>query len=188
MTDTYPCLMRLLHWIIGLLIIGLLALGFYMSDLPNTPDKFAIYGLHKSLGIVVLGLVIVRVLTRLRATVPAPMTTHRKWEVGLAHAIHAVFYVSMIGMPLSGWAMSSAGGHPVVLFGIPLPPLVGEDKALGQAMRDLHGLFADVFVVTIGLHVAGALKHHFIDRDGTIARMLPGHRKDGGCTSCQCSK
>lgn len=178
MTDRYPCLLRALHWLIALLILGLLAVGFYMEDLPASPDKFAIYGLHKSIGIVVLGLVIIRILARLRGPIPPPLPSHKKWEVNLAHLIHGIFYLAMLGMPLSGWAMSSAGGHPVTLFGLNLPPLVGEDKALGAIMRDIHGILALIFVGGIALHVAGALKHHFIDRDGTLTRMWP--RCDGG--------
>ena len=185
MTDRYACALRCLHWIIAALIITLLAVGFYMEDLPNGPDKFEIYGLHKAIGIVVLGLVIMRIITRLSTPIPPPLASHTPWVVRLALLIHLIFYVAMVGMPLSGWAMSSAGGHPVSLFGWTLPPLVAENKELGQQMRDLHGLFATTFLVTIGLHILGALKHHFIDKDGTLARMLPG-RKNGGCTSCQC--
>ncbi|MES2728782.1 MAG: cytochrome b [Pseudomonadota bacterium] len=187
MTDHYTLPHQILHWLIGLLIIALLCVGLYMTDLPATPDKFAIYGLHKAFGMTVLGLVILRVFTRLAMPVPPPLASHATWEITLARITHATLYLAMILMPLSGWAMSSAGGHPVSWFGLTVPPLVGENKELGQFMRSAHSTIAYTLIGAIALHVAGVIKHVVIDRDRTLSRMVPGmaHKKDGNCTTCQ---
>lgn len=161
------------HWVVALLILGLLAVGFCMEDLAPDPFKFQIYGIHKALGIAVLALAAARLVWRIVNIVPASPPHHKTWEKILSRCADYALYALMFAMPLSGWAMSSAGGHPVGFFGLfELPPLVGKDPDLGKAMNALHGTLAWALIGVLSLHAAGALKHHFIDRDDTLRRML----------------
>ena len=173
-SDTaYGDVAKLFHWIIGLGIIAMLALGLYMSDLPNEPSKFELFGLHKSIGITLLILMGGRVLWRLYTGAPNQLASHPAWERKLAICIHYLLYAAAILMPLSGWAMSSAGGYPVSLFGLPVPALMSKNQALGNFFSAAHSVLGWVLIVSISLHVLGALKHVFIDRDETLKRMLP---------------
>jgi cytochrome b561 len=97
------------------------------------------------------------------------------WQARLAHAAQGLLYGLFFAVPLAGWAYSSAAGFPVVWFGVlPLPDFVPVDKALAETLKELHGNLAWAMAITVGLHVAGALKHHWLDRDGLINRMWPG--------------
>lgn len=165
---------QFLHWLIGFGIIGMLALGFYMAGLERSPGKFELYGLHKSVGIVILALVILRVIWRFMNVSPAPLPHHKRWEVLLAKSVQGVLYLGMVILPLSGWVMSSAGGHPVRLFNmVTMPALVEKNKMVGEWASEIHEVTAYIMIVAIALHIAGALKHHVIDKDETLFRMLP---------------
>ena len=162
------------HWVIGLLIIGMLALGFYMADLEPGPEMLKLYGLHKSFGALVLMLVILRIIWRLMNVTPSPLAGHARWEVVLAKSVQGILYLAMLSMPLSGWLLSSSAGYPVSFFGLfDLPALVGKSKPLHDLAEEIHEITAFVLIGALTLHIAGALKHHIIDRDETIARMLP---------------
>ena len=96
------------------------------------------------------------------------------WQQRAAHATHRLLYLLFFAVPLAGWAYSSAAGFPIVVFGVlPLPDFVPVDKALAEAIKPLHGILAKVMAVLVLAHVAGALKHQFIDRDGLLSRMWP---------------
>lgn len=170
----YGAVSKAIHWLMGLTIIGLLAVGLYMEGLDASPLKFQIYGLHKAIGIAVLAVFFVRVFWRFTNIVPDSLPSHRAWEKFLAHSVHVFLYVAMIGMPLSGWMMSSAAGYPVEFFGLfTLPHIVPESESLGDLMREIHALLGCALMAALGLHIAGALKHHFIDKDNTLRRMIP---------------
>lgn len=162
------------HWLIAVAVIGLIAVGLYMEGLDPAPFKFSLYFWHKSIGITVLALAAVRLLWRFTNTHPATLATHQKWEKTLAKIIHPLLYVCLFAMPLSGWAMSSAKGFSVSVFGwFTLPNIVGENKELGGLLREAHEYIAWVLIACIILHFAGALKHHLVDKDSTLRRMLP---------------
>src|SRR5205085_10344839 len=129
---------------------------------------------HKSVGITILGLALIRLMWR-GATPPPPLPdTLRPYERALARFTHAALYFLLFAMPLSGWMMSSARGFPVSWFGFfQLPDLVPKNKALYEALLTTHGTLAVVLAVVVALHVAGALKHHFIHKDDVLRRMLP---------------
>ena len=172
----YGAVSKTLHWLIGLTIIGLLTVGLYMEGLDASPLKFQIYGLHKAIGIIVLAAFFVRIFWRFTNIVPHALPSHKSWEKFLAHSVHLLLYVAMIGMPISGWAMSSAAGYPVDMFGLfTLPHLVEKDEGLSDLMREVHAIMGYGLIAAICLHVAGALKHHVLDKDNTLKRMLPGH-------------
>jgi len=161
------------HWLIAVLIIGLLAVGLIMVDMPK-PDKFTVYGWHKAFGIIVLALVTLRLIWRLRHAPPSlPVGTPPRIELA-AKLGHAALYFLMFFMPLVGWLMSSAGGHPVSVFGLPIPPLVEKNEALGELAEELHEIGGNAFIVLICLHLLAALYHQYVLKDGLLQRMLPG--------------
>lgn len=143
-----------------------------MSDLEYSPLKGTVYGFHKALGITVLLLALMRVVWTLSTPRPHHLETHAVWEIYLSRVIHILLYIGMIGMPLSGWVMSSAGDHAVPFFGLfNLPAIVPKDEALFRLSKDVHEITGFALVGAIGLHFAGALKHHLIDKDFTLRRM-----------------
>jgi cytochrome b561 len=174
MNTHYTATAKGLHWLMALLIFGLLALGFYMSDLPLSPEKLQFYSWHKWAGVTVFALVWLRLLWRVTHRPPAYPISMSGLQQALAHTGHLVLYVLMIVIPLSGWLMSSAKGVPTVWFGVlPLPDLIGRDKELGKQLAELHSALNIGFLVLIGGHAAAALFHHLVHKDDTLRRMLP---------------
>jgi cytochrome b561/polyisoprenoid-binding protein YceI len=161
------------HWLIAVLIITILAIGLIMVDMDRGPGKFALFRWHKSLGITVLGLAALRICWRLGSLQPLSLAAHAVWEKTLAGITHFLLYFCMVAMPLSGWLMSSAKGTKVSAWGFALPDLIGQNRPLGQLLTTFHVYTAYGLIGLIGLHAAGALKHHVIDRDETLRRMLP---------------
>ena len=172
MSATYTRTAKSLHWLMALLLIGLLALGFYMQDLPLSPEKLQLYAWHKWAGVSAFLLVLLRLSWRLAHTPPPlPASMPRTMQLA-AHAGHLLLYGLMIVIPLSGWLMSSAKGFQTVWFGVlPIPDLIGKDKATGELLALVHKSLNLLFVAAILGHVAAALKHHFIDKDGLHDRM-----------------
>ena len=174
MNTHYTATAKGLHWLMALLIFGLLALGFYMQDLPLSPEKLQFYSWHKWAGVTVFALVWLRLLWRVTHRPPAYPISMPGLQQALAHTGHLVLYVLMIVIPLSGWLMSSAKGVPTVWFGVlPLPDLIGRDKELGKQLAELHSALNISFLVLIGGHAAAALFHHLVHKDDTLRRMLP---------------
>jgi cytochrome b561 len=165
-----------LHWLLALMIIGSFSLGFYMSDLPFSPSRLKLYNWHKWAGVTILALSGLRLLWRLTHR-PPPDAAMPAWQARAAHTTHGLLYALFFAVPLVGWAYSSATGFPVVWFGLlQLPDFVPVDKALAEAIKPWHGNLAWALAALVALHVAGALKHQFVDRDGLLTRMLPGGR------------
>ena len=165
-----------LHWLLALLIIGLIGMGFYMESLPFSPMKLKLINWHKWAGICVLALSALRLLWRLARRPPelppAVLAVMPGWQRVAHHGVHVLMYVLFFAVPLSGWAYSSAAGFPIVLFGkLPLPDLLAANKALAAGIKSLHALSAMALAALVALHVAGALKHQLIDRDGLMSRM-----------------
>ena len=162
-----------LHWLLALLLVGSFSLGVYMADLPFSPSRLKYYSWHKWAGITILLLSFARLAWRITHRPPADMAMPA-WQATAAHATHHLLYALFFIVPLLGWAYSSAAGFPIVWFGVlPLPDFVPVDKALAEAIKPWHGWAAKLMASLVLLHIAGALKHQFIDRDGLLARMLP---------------
>lgn len=167
------------HWIIAILIVANFVTAFSAEDQPRSVAE-QIMGNHKAIGITVLLLTIGRILWRLANRPPAFPTSLRPWEVALARLTHGLFYVLMVAVPLAGWVMHSVytGGAAVDAFGLfsypglPLP----QDKEGAEMAGELHEVMAFLMLALIGLHVLGALKHHWFDRDGSLFRMVPWAR------------
>jgi cytochrome b561 len=161
------------HWFAALLIIGMLSLGLYMADLPKGPWKGQLFAIHKSFGVLVLMLGAARIGWRLGNSLPGPVDTTRPWLRKTARQLHLLLMAMMLALPLSGWAMSSAGDHPVSFFGLfTLPPLLAADKDLAKILVNVHAALAWTLIALLVLHAGAALQHHFIARDATLRRML----------------
>lgn len=173
--DRYTRVAILLHWTIAALIVLNLAIGL----LHDSVFKGWIPA-HKAIGMVVLLLSIVRLGWRLTHPAPALPRDIPAWQRGLAHASHWAFYGFMLLLPISGWIFTSAGAtrYPFGFFGLfPLPYLpIGPSKGLAQGFNTAHELMGWALLGLLVLHVAAALKHHFLDRDAVLARMTPGIR------------
>lgn len=169
--DEYGIIAKAFHWLIAVLIIGLIPVGLFMTGMENSPLKFEIYALHKSFGLLVFFLGVGRLVWRFISPPPDHLETHASWERTLAAAAHFWLYVCIIGMPLSGWLMSSAAEFPVPFFGINLPYLIGKDQDLAEFFGEAHEILAYTLLFILALHAAGALKHHIIDKDDTLQRM-----------------
>jgi cytochrome b561 len=160
-----------LHWLLALGLFGTFSLGVYMHELPFTPWRLKLYNWHKWAGVTILVLSFLRLAWRLTHRPPAdpPMPD---WQRKAAHAAHRLLYVLFFAVPLSGWAYSSAAGFPVVWFGVvPLPDFVPVNRDLADVLKGLHELFAMSLAAIVLVHVGGALKHQFFDRDGLLRRM-----------------
>jgi cytochrome b561 len=165
---------KTLHWLIVLLIINQWVIMQRAEALPMGNDKVFVIGMHKSFGMTILALAIIRLVWRWMNPVPTLQGFTRSWERILANLSHLLLYGLIFAMPLTGWLMSSARNFPVSWFGVfQFPNLVGPDKTLFERMQDLHHTLFAVLVCVALLHVAGALKHHFIDRNEVLRRMLP---------------
>ncbi|WP_343671726.1 cytochrome b [Paraburkholderia heleia] len=162
-----------LHWLIAFGIIGLLALGLYMVGLPKgLPLKATLINLHKSIGLTVFLLVLLRIMAR-AAHKPPPMPPMRAWQRAAARTTQGLLYVAMVAMPLTGYLGSSFNRYGTRFWGIALPKWGWDDAALRERFFGLHEAIAWVLIALIVLHVAGALKHQWVDRDNLLARMLP---------------
>ena len=174
----YSAVAIVLHWLLALAILAIFAVGLYMADLPFSPMRMKLFNWHKWAGMIFLFLTVLRVVWRVTHRPPAlPQAVSLSmpgWQMQAYHATHHLMYALFFVVPLLGWVYSSAIGYQVVLFGVlPLPNLGGPDKALAELIKPLHGWFAWALVVLAVLHIAAALKHQWVDRDGLLQRMLP---------------
>ncbi|AFT88022.1 cytochrome b [Paraburkholderia phenoliruptrix] len=169
----YAGSMIALHWLIAFGIIGLLALGLYMVGLPKgLPVKATLLNLHKSIGLTVFLLVLLRIAARAAFHRP-PLPPMRPWQRAAARTTQGLLYVAMVAMPVSGYLGSSFNRYGTRFWGLPLPKWGWDDAGLRELFFGIHEIAAYVLIALIVLHVAGALKHQWIDRDNLLARMLP---------------
>lgn len=173
-TQRYSAVAIALHWLVAAALVATFPLGLYMADLPDSPRKLELAAYHKWIGVTVFALMAARLAWRL-ARRPPPLPTMPAWQRRAAASAHWGLYALLLAMPLSGWLYSSAAGVPTVYLGLwPLPDLVGEDDALAARLKLAHQGLAFALLGLVVVHVAAALKHHFVDRDGLLGRMLPG--------------
>jgi len=183
----------ILHWLIALVVIAMFALGWYMTELPKeaakqtafdlfdlgvytwhlaeevSPRNFY-FNLHKSIGVTLLALIALRVLWRVSHRPPALLTSYKAWEKKLATGMHHMLYLLMVAMPVSGLIMAMSGKYGVKWFGIDI--IAGLDNStLRDIFKEAHEIIGVIFLIAIILHILGALKHKWIDKDGTMKRM-----------------
>jgi cytochrome b561 len=166
------------HWLIAVALGGAVSFGFYVHGLHMSPSRIRLVNWHKWIGVTLFLLVSLRLLWRItHPAPPLPSAMHPLVRLG-ANLSHIGLYVLMLAIPVTGWLMSSAKGFRTVWFGlVPLPNLVGRDAQLGIQLLELHETLNWLLIALVALHVAAALKHHFLDRDDVLLRMLPAHTK-----------
>lgn len=163
-----------LHWLVAVLILAALPLGLTMTEMPLSPQKLKFYSWHKWLGVTVFLLVLLRLVWRATHRPPPLPASLPAWQRQAASATHWLLYALMLTIPLSGWLMSSAKGFQTVYLGlIPIPDLLAKDESLGEILATVHAVLAYSLMVLLTVHVAAAVKHHWVDRDDVLTRMLP---------------
>lgn len=175
-TQRYGLVAIILHWLVALAILALLGVGLWMTELKNSPTKIEVYTWHKWVGLTVLALAAFRLLWRLYRRPPAPLPAPA-WQLRAAAATHGLMYLLMLAMPLSGWLQNSASGFPLTWFGLfKVPALIARDREAFAFWQQTHEWLAWTLMAVIALHLAATIKHHFVDRDSTLTRMLPRFR------------
>lgn len=181
--ESYSRVAIWLHWIIAALIIANITIGLLNEDMAREARRFWM-GQHFAIGLSVLILSIARVGWRLANPAPPLLRDYAAWERVLARVTHTLFYLLIIGLPLLGWLAISTGrnGGSVDMWGLfSMPGLpVGADESAHKSLEQIHGLLGKVMLGLIVLHILGALKHQFLDRDSTLARMIPLLRAQSG--------
>lgn len=163
----------LLHWLLAVIVIGMLSLGYLLDDMARGPTKDFYVDLHRSFGVLALLLVLVRLWWRARHAPPALPPTMPRWQRAAAGVTHALLYLCILLQPLSGYLASSFSSDGVRFFGMALPQWAWDDKPIRTFFGEVHGLVAMALVVLVALHVLAALKHLLVDRDQVFQRMLP---------------
>lgn len=166
---------RALHWIMAAGILATLALGAWIARMEPGLANLWLYGLHKTMGVSLLGLTLLRLAWHRVRPPPGPLPGPPAWQMALARATHRALYLLMLAVPLSGWAYASATGLDVLVFGrIVLPPVAPVSAGWEDGLHLLHRVLTRALLALVALHVAGALKRSLVDRDGTLARMIRG--------------
>ncbi|MCD9086308.1 cytochrome b [Stenotrophomonas sp. SY1] len=173
--DRWGGVSKTLHWLIAVLILALGIVGLTMGEFPKTPSYFWIYTMHKSIGITVLVLVVLRLGWRLYAGAPEAIPGTPGWQERIASLTHWLLYVLMFAIPLSGWIYDSASGlRPFNLFGLfPMPKLVAPSDLASQVSHAIHEYGFWALILLVLAHAGAAFYHHLFQRDATLARMLP---------------
>lgn len=183
--DRWGGVSQTLHWLIALLILVLGVVGLVMVELPKSPRYFWVYDLHKSTGLTVLALVVLRVLWRLYAGAPKPVPGTPTWQERIASATHWLLYALIFAVPLSGWLYDSVSGlRPLRWYGqFKVPKLAAPSQELQPLVRDAHEWLFWLLIAVVAVHAAAAFYHHMFQRDATLTRMLPSRRTAPSPTS-----
>ncbi|MCR9177323.1 MAG: cytochrome b [Alphaproteobacteria bacterium] len=172
-SERYGGLAKVFHWLTALAIVGMFPFAWWMTELKIGPQMFQMYGLHKSVGILVLTVTVFRLGWRLLNPKPR-FLGGPTWQRWASEAVHIGLYTCLIALPVIGLLHSNAANFPVSVFGlVTMPQLIVPDRDLVEPLQEAHEIVGIMLLVLLGLHVAGALKHHFFDKDATLRRMLP---------------
>lgn len=173
----YPSLIIFFHWLVAALVISALVLVWLADDLADKELRGTLIGLHKSVGITVLGVMVLRMIFTLPLKRPAPEGGPRAIQLA-AKGVHVAFYGLLLAIPFLGWWMSSAAGRPIDWFFLfEMPSIAAVDLPLAKIVKGWHEELAEVLTILVGLHAGAALWHHYVNKDNTLRRMLP-RRKD----------
>ncbi|MCR6662808.1 MAG: cytochrome b [Luteimonas sp.] len=177
--DRWGAISQSLHWIIVVLLLAVAVIGLVMGELPRSPKYFWVYTAHKSIGITILALMLLRLGWRLYAGAPQPVPGTPVWQRRLATGTHWALYAVALAMPISGWLYDSASGlRPFRWFGLfEMPKLVRPHEWIASQAHGAHELLFLLLVALVVLHAGAAIYHHLFLRDETLRRMLPGRRK-----------
>jgi cytochrome b561 len=163
-----------MHWAVAVLVFFQLGLGWYMEELPKGPDRSATFALHKSIGLGVFALAVLRLLWRASHPAPPLPASLPAWQALLARANHGLLYALIVLQPLSGYLSSSFSGYTTSFFGLPLPHWGWKDKFWNHLFGDVHEASAIALAVLVGLHALAAVAHALTPGDHLFRRMLPG--------------
>ena len=193
-TSGYSKTAKILHWLIAIGIFGMFALGWFMSDLPKEAPKQIAYdlfnlgvytwnlteeisprtfyfNLHKSIGVTIFALILIRILWRITHRPPALLSSYKAWERKLASGAHHLLYLLMVALPISGIIMATYSKYGIKWFGVPF--IKGLDNnPMRELFEEVHEIIGLIILLVIIVHIIGALKHKFIDKDDTLKRML----------------
>lgn len=170
--DHFGIIAILLHWIMAILLIGLVILGLYMTSLPLSAQKLKLYGWHKEFGMLVLFLVMFRIVWRIGNVLPS-LSSLNAFERTAARMVHWAFYIFMFALPITGWLITSTAGLPVSFFGLfVIPTLIAANDNLRPVLEMIHEWLAYGLIALFSLHVLAALKHHFINKDDILRRII----------------
>ena len=164
----------LLHWLLAVIVIGMLCLGYILDDMERGPTKTFYVDLHRSFGVLALVLVLLRLWWRARRTPPPLPLTVPRWQRIAAAVTHGLLYLCILLQPLSGYLASAFSRDGVKFFGMALPQWAWDSKPVRSFFGEMHGLVATALVVLVVLHVLAAFKHLLLNRDQVFQRMLPG--------------
>ena len=172
--QTYGSVAKFLHWVIALGIIGLIIMGFCLHSIPAS-KQYLFYTLHKSFGLTILFLMVIRLIWRLQSRNPRLPSSTPAWQKLASRTVHLFLYIAALGMPISGWIMSTAAGHsPNWFFLVTLKaPGIDQNRQLTHIASDIHHIGAFIIATLIIIHIGAALKHHFINKDNVYIKMLP---------------
>ena len=178
--ERYAFSQRLLHWVIAILVLGALTVGWTLGTLgyKSVVDTFGqdmtntLYKYHKTFGVIILGLMLVRIVLKLMLPKPAYAEPLSNFDRIASNSVHGILYVALVGMALTGWLGTGASGFPVEFFDWKLPGILSKDKETGQfLLYTLHGVFGFIITACVALHIGGALKHWLVRKDGVMGRM-----------------
>jgi cytochrome b561 len=172
--ESWTTTAKLFHWMMALLIFAQIALGLTAVAWRVSPTKLDLFVWHKSIGLLILALLALRLLWRLSHRAPELPWEMPLWERAAAHLSHFLLYALMIALPLTGWVIASASNVPFRIFWtIPLPAITAPDKSVSDLFATVHGWLVTLLALVLVAHIGAALRHHYVKRDTVLSRMLP---------------
>jgi cytochrome b561 len=173
-TDHYPATSKLLHWLVAACVLLTASVAIAMTRVGRGPTQDALYNFHKSLGVLILLLMVLRLINRLAAGALAPESAIEPWQKDFSSIVHTSFYVLLLAMPIVGYIANSAFGAATPFFGLfELPPIIGKNEGLATQLFTLHRWVGWLVILLVLIHVCAALYHHFGRGDAVVRRMLP---------------
>jgi cytochrome b561 len=173
-TDHYPATSKLLHWLVAACVLITAPVAIAMTSIGKGSTQDALFNLHKSLGVLILVLMVLRPINRLAAGALAPEAEIEPWQKAVSSIVHTSLYVLLLAMPIVGYIANSAYGATTPFFGLfELPGIVGKNEQLATQLFTLHRWVGWLVILLVLTHVSAALYHHFIRRDAVLKRMLP---------------
>jgi cytochrome b561 len=173
-TDHYPATSKLVHWLVAVCVLATAPVAIAMTRVSKGPTQDILYNFHKSLGVLILVLMILRLINRLAVGAPTAAPEIEPWQKTISSAVHTSLYVLLVAMPIVGYIANSVYGAPTPFFGLfDLPPLVSKNEALATQLFTIHRWVGWLLIVLVLIHVSAALYHHFIRGDSVLKRMLP---------------
>ena len=173
-TDHYPATSKLLHWLVAICVLTTVPVAIAMVRVSEGPAQDALYNVHKSLGVLILILMVLRLINRLVVGAPIPDPGIEPWQKIVSSIVHTSLYVLLLAMPVVGYIANSVYGASTPFFGLfSLPPIAGKNEALATQLFTIHRWAGFLLIALVLAHVSAALYHHFVRRDNVLRRMLP---------------